>query len=75
MRVNRSLRVLYQVGHYDLCTPFYGAVSDVALLPIPEELRGNITVHEFDSGHMIYLDEESRIVQSRQIRDFILLHK
>lgn len=75
MRVNRSLRVLYQVGHYDLCTPFYGAVSDVALLPIPEELRGNITVHEFDSGHMIYLDEESRIIQSRQIRDFILLRK
>lgn len=71
MRANRTLRVLYQVGHYDLCTPFYGAVSDVALLPIPEELRGNITVNEFDSGHMIYLDETSRIAQSRQIHDFV----
>lgn len=72
IRTNRTLRVLYQVGHYDLCTPFYGAISDVALLQIPAELRGNITISEFDSGHMIYLDEKSRIAQSDDIRRFIV---
>lgn len=71
LRTNRTLRVLYQVGHYDLCTPFWGAISDVALLEIPPELRGNIRISEFDSGHMIYIDETSRIQESADIRKFV----
>lgn len=71
MRINRTLQVLYQVGHYDLCTPFYGAISDVALLQIPPELRSNLRISEFDSGHMIYLDERSRIAESEDIERFI----
>ncbi|KFI83231.1 MULTISPECIES: S10 family peptidase [Bifidobacterium] len=71
LRTNRTLKVLYQVGHYDLCTPFWGAISDVALLEIPQELRHNIRLSEFDSGHMIYVDEASRIKESEDIRQFI----
>ncbi|KFI50687.1 S10 family peptidase [Bifidobacterium biavatii] len=71
LRTNRTLRVLYQVGHYDLCTPFWGMISDVALLEIPPELRGNVRVSEFDSGHMIYVDDASRIRESADIRRFV----
>lgn len=71
LRTNTNLRVLYQLGKYDLCTPFWGAVSDASLLRIPEDLQGNIEIQTFESGHMIYLDPPSRERELVQIRAFI----
>jgi carboxypeptidase C (cathepsin A) len=71
LRTNRNLRVLYQLGYFDLCTPYWGAVSDVAKLQIPPELEGNVHVSLFASGHMIYVDEKSRIAESEDIKRFV----
>ncbi|MCH4160363.1 MAG: hypothetical protein LKF41_05900 [Bifidobacterium sp.] len=71
LRTNVNLRVLYQLGKYDLCTPFWGAQSDVSLLHIPQESRQSIEIHTFNSGHMIYLDPASREIELTQIRQFI----
>lgn len=71
IRTNRRLKVLYQLGYFDLCTPYWGAVSDVAKLQIPRELQSNVRVSRFRSGHMIYIDEQSRIAEAEEIKHFV----
>jgi carboxypeptidase C (cathepsin A) len=71
LRRNRNLKVLYQLGYYDLCTPYWGAVSDVAKLQLPPELAANVRVSRFESGHMIYIDERSRSAELADIERFV----
>ncbi|MDR1237347.1 MAG: peptidase S10 [Propionibacteriaceae bacterium] len=71
LRRNRNLKVLYQLGYYDLCTPYWGAVSDVAKLQVPPELAANVRVSIFEAGHMIYIDERSRLAELADIERFV----
>ncbi len=43
----------------------------MALLRLPEELRGNIEKAYYDAGHMMYVHEESRRRQSADLADFV----
>jgi carboxypeptidase C (cathepsin A) len=72
LRTNRKLKVLYQLGYFDLCTPYWGAVSDVAKLQIPQELEDNVRISLFPSGHMIYIDDASRVAEAEDIKHFVL---
>lgn len=71
LRKHPLLRVSYHVGHYDLCTPYWGALTDVAQVDAPSHLLERITVHEYPSGHMIYLEEGSRRRMGKVLREFI----
>jgi carboxypeptidase C (cathepsin A) len=59
MKTNPRLKVMLNGGYYDLATPFYAAVYEEHHLPIPASLTGNIEYHFYESGHMIYIHEES----------------
>jgi len=72
LRTNRHLLVQYHLGYYDACTPRWGAITDLAQLEIPPELRANIEVTHYESGHMIYIDEASRLQESADIERFVL---
>jgi carboxypeptidase C (cathepsin A) len=59
MEANPQLRVLSLNGLYDLSTPFFGTQYDLAHLMLPAELRNNITIRFYASGHQTYADPQA----------------
>lgn len=56
---NPRMAVLSLSGHHDLATPFFLTERDLARLgPLP-----NVTIRNYDGGHMTYLDDNSRRLQ------------
>jgi len=65
MKTNPRLKVMVNGGYYDLATPFYAAYYEDKHLPIPESLTKNIEYDWYESGHMVYVRDESL----RQLHD------
>ena len=59
MKTNPRLKVMVNGGYYDLATPFYAAYYEDKHLPIPESLVKNIEYDWYESGHMVYVRDES----------------
>jgi carboxypeptidase C (cathepsin A) len=59
MATNPQLKVMVNGGYYDLATPFFAAVYEEKHLPIPQSLAKNIQYSWYESGHMVYVREES----------------
>jgi carboxypeptidase C (cathepsin A) len=59
MKTNPRLKVMVNGGYYDLATPFFAAVYEQKHLPIPQSLAKNIEYDWYESGHMVYLRDES----------------
>ncbi|MGD0144593.1 MAG: peptidase S10, partial [Rhizomicrobium sp.] len=57
MKYNPNLKVFLNAGYYDLATPFFEGMYEMAHLPIPPELRNNIRFRFYESGHMVYAHE------------------
>jgi carboxypeptidase C (cathepsin A) len=72
MRANPHLRVHVGCGYYDGATPYHGAEHMIAGLAIPDELRSNIEFRYYESGHMTYVHEPTRLVQSADLARFVL---
>jgi carboxypeptidase C (cathepsin A) len=61
MSLNVDLKVLSANGYYDAVTPFFLTTMDLQNMPLKnEDVRKNLTVKYYPSGHMIYLDGTSR---------------
>ncbi len=56
---NPLMRVLVMSGYYDLALPFMGAEYTIDHLYLPKELRGNVEMEYYPSGHMMYLHQPS----------------
>ena len=56
---NPSMRVFAAMGYYDMSTPYFQQNYDFAHLHLPSDLRGNLTIERYESGHMIYIDPTS----------------
>ncbi|MGH6991575.1 MAG: hypothetical protein ACREE3_16880, partial [Stellaceae bacterium] len=62
MSLNVDLKVFSANGYYDSVTPFHQTWLDLQAMPLGDPaLRNNLTYRCFPSGHMIYLDNASRI--------------
>ncbi len=59
IKTNPKLKVMVNGGYYDLATPFYAAFYEDKHLPIPANLGGNIQYAWYESGHMVYVNDES----------------
>ena len=59
MKTNPRLKVMVNGGYYDLATPFYSAYYEDKHLPIPDSLAKNIEYDWYESGHMVYVRDES----------------
>jgi carboxypeptidase C (cathepsin A) len=57
MKLNPNLKVQLNGGYYDLATPYFAAVYELRQLPIQSALQGNIEMHFYTSGHMVYAHE------------------
>ena len=71
MRTNNHLKVHVAFGYTDGATPYYASEHVLAHLPIPDELRENIESAYYPAGHMMYVHEDSRVQQSKDIADFV----
>jgi carboxypeptidase C (cathepsin A) len=61
MALNVDLKVLSANGYFDSVTPFSQTTSDLQNMPLQDaSVRKNLTVKYYSSGHMVYLDGNSR---------------
>jgi carboxypeptidase C (cathepsin A) len=68
---NPNMPVEVENGYYDLATPFFATEFTMDHLQIPGALDKNITLKYYDTGHMIYLDDQGRRELHNNIADFI----
>ena len=61
MTRNPYLKVWVTCSYYDLATPFYGAESVVASMDLDPSVRANLRFTYYESGHMLYIHNPSRI--------------
>ena len=59
LKTNPRLRIMVNGGYYDLATPFFAAQYEEKHLPIPQSLAKNIEFDWYQSGHMVYVRDES----------------
>jgi carboxypeptidase C (cathepsin A) len=71
MELNPYLKVFCAGGYYDAVTPFFQTVLDLENMPLGNpESRHNLFFHTYPSGHMIYLDKDSRKAMKRDVGAF-----
>jgi carboxypeptidase C (cathepsin A) len=69
LRINPSLKVFIASGYYDMVTPFFDAEYTLNRHDIrPERLQ----FEYYEGGHMMYVNEPSRIKLLKDTRRFIL---
>ncbi len=54
MKYDPDLKVMLNGGYFDLATPFFEGMYEMAHLPMPRKLQANIEYHYYQSGHMVY---------------------
>lgn len=69
LRINPELRVLVASGYYDLVTPFYDAEYTLNRHDI---LPQQLVYTYYGGGHMMYVNEDSRLQLLEDTRAFIL---
>jgi hypothetical protein len=61
MAANPDLKVLSANGYFDSVTPFFQTKLTLDAMPLADtHARANLTIRNYPSGHMIYLDAASR---------------
>ncbi|HZE37467.1 MAG TPA: peptidase S10 [Stackebrandtia sp.] len=71
MRINPHLRIHVACGYYDGGCPHAAIEHTMARLAIPAEAHRRIEFKYYESGHMMYVHEESRLAQSRDLAAFV----
>jgi carboxypeptidase C (cathepsin A) len=61
MAANPDLKVFSANGYFDAVTPFFQTKLTLDAMPLVDKnARANLTIRNYPSGHMIYLDGDSR---------------
>jgi carboxypeptidase C (cathepsin A) len=58
MKPNPKMKVMLAGGYFDLATPYFEGKYEMHHLPIPQKLQANISYHYYQSGHMVYVNED-----------------
>jgi carboxypeptidase C (cathepsin A) len=71
MALNPYLRVFSANGYYDAVTPFFQTVLNFENMPLADpHALANLTVRNYPSGHMVYLDAASRRAMKQDLAQF-----
>ncbi len=68
---NPDMKVLVQQGYFDLATPYRATEYFIDQMPLPDELRGNVQIHYYEAGHMMYVHPPSLVAFSQSLAEFI----
>jgi carboxypeptidase C (cathepsin A) len=65
------MKLLVQIGYFDLATPLGAIEYAIDHLNIPPDLQANITVAYYEAGHMAYIHPPSRAKFKQDLVRFI----
>ena len=71
MMLNPHMKVLFQMGYYDLATPFFTTKYMINHLEISPKIRKNISTAYYNAGHMMYVHQPSLKKFKADISKFI----
>lgn len=71
MSRNRDLKVYVANGYYDLATPYFATEHTFNHMMLDPELRDNVTMKYYPSGHMMYIQYESLKNQKQHLVEFL----
>lgn len=67
---NPYLKVMFINGYYDLATPFFATEYTVDHMMLAPELKNNISMKYYESGHMVYIHKPSLDKMTKDVREF-----
>jgi carboxypeptidase C (cathepsin A) len=70
MAINPYLRVFSANGYYDAVTPYFQTQLTFESSPFSKGNRNRLTVRNYPSGHMVYLDNASRTQMKKDLVPF-----
>ena len=68
---NPYLKVFVANGHYDLATPYLATRYTFDHMGLPPELRSNVNMGYYEAGHMMYVNEPSRVALKKDLAAFL----
>lgn len=71
MTKNPALKIYIANGYYDLATPYFATKYTVDHLGLEDDLRDNITMGYYETGHMMYIHLPSLKKLKDELKDFI----
>ena len=71
MKRNPNLKFLILNGYYDVATVFYGVEYSLNHMGLNSELKNNITMKYYETGHMLYAHQPSIQQMKKDIDGFI----
>lgn len=71
MALNLNLKVFAANGYFDAVTPYFQTILNFEGMPLkgPNTIE-RITVRNYPSGHMVYLDKDSRTAMKASLAEF-----
>lgn len=67
---NPSMQVLCCLGYFDLACPYFGMITTMRHLGEAPDLTKNIHFDYYHAGHMVYINEASRIKFAKDVEKF-----
>ena len=71
MTRNPYLKVWVTCSYYDLATPFFGAENVIASMNLEPAIRANLRFTYYESGHMLYIHNPSRVKFKSDFETFL----
>ncbi len=71
MAQNPFMKVFIANGYYDLATPFAATRYTFARMQLDPDLRRNVSMDYFETGHMVYIDRKAQARLKKDVDEFI----
>jgi carboxypeptidase C (cathepsin A) len=68
---NPYMRLFVGCGYYDLATPYFAAQYTLDHMALDPSLRGNVSLHYYEAGHMMYIERRSLAQLKRDVAAFV----
>jgi len=68
---NPFMKVYVANGYYDLATPFAATRYTFARMQLDPDLRKNVSMGYFETGHMVYIDRKAQAKLKKDVDEFI----
>ncbi|MFN8685979.1 MAG: S10 family peptidase [Acidobacteriota bacterium] len=68
---NPYMKVMVANGYYDLATPFFATEYTFSHMKLKPEQSRNVTMKEYESGHMMYIHVPSLVKLKEDVGEFV----
>jgi carboxypeptidase C (cathepsin A) len=68
---NPYMKLFVGCGYYDLATPYFAARYTLDHMGLDPSLRNSVSLHYYEAGHMMYIEQRSLAQLKRDVASFI----